>query len=373
MATAAQLRFARDKKAEDDIVSRQADRTQQNLQKKNRRMGLGRIAGTLLGAALTGGSSLAVQAAAAGLGSLAGQKLAQGSTRKLDPLEEGKFNRDITRDLQDEYDEGLSDLDRAAVQRAGSDAFSIFAVGGLKNVPGMEKLATAGEKFAAGGAEGGLRDVARGGISKASRLAGEVTGRADEFLQTVPDRISRLTQGGQEGGVRDLIRRGFNNNPLTQAIENTGANITNKGTYSADAVVNADATGSASNMTQIDGSALNTIGPMVSGDALGKPIEGAMNVIRDISPDATLPSFAGYSGTANQNQLLAQALGLNPNQSLVDQLRSRDYATDMASRADLFQSVMNPSEFIGPRAPSPQSIAGNYLGLPITNYRQGAR
>ena len=355
MATAAQLRFARDKKAEDDIVSRQADRTQQNLQKKNRRMGLGRIAGTLLGAALTGGSSLAVQAAAAGLGSLAGQKLAQGSTRKLDPLEEGKFNRDITRDLQDEYDEGLSDLDRAAVQRAGSDAFSIFAVGGLKNVPGMEKLATAGEKFAAGGAEGGARDVIRGGISKASNIVGNIA------------------QGGQEGGVRDLIRRGFNNNPLTQAIENTGTDITNKGTFSADAVVNADTIGSASNMTQIDGSALGTIGPMVSGDALGKPIEGAMNVIRDISPDATLPSFAGYSGTANQNQLLAQALGLNPNQSLVDQLRSRDYATDMASRADLFQSVMNPNEFIGPRAPSPQSIAGNYLGLPITNYRQGAR
>lgn len=172
MATAAQLRFARDKKAEDDIVSRQAETTQQNLQKKNRRMGIGRIAGTLLGAALTGGSSLAVQAAAAGLGSLAGQKLAQGSTRKLDPLEEGKFNRDITRDLQSEYDEGLSDLNRAAVQRAGSDAFSIFAVGGLKNVPGMEKLATAGEKFAAGGREGGARDVIRGGISKVSNLLG---------------------------------------------------------------------------------------------------------------------------------------------------------------------------------------------------------
>ena len=207
MATAAQLRFGRDKKAENDRVSRQAERTQQNLQKKNRRMGIGRIAGTFLGAALTGGSSLGVQAAIAGLGSLAGQKLAQGSTRKLDPLEEGKFNRDITRDLQDEYTEGISDLNRAALQRAGSDAFSVFAVGGLKNVAGMKKVAAAGEKFAAGGAEGGYRDIVRGGIDKASGIVGNIA------------------KGGGEGGVRGILRNTFNNNPLKQAIDNTGTNF----------------------------------------------------------------------------------------------------------------------------------------------------
>lgn len=424
MATAAQLRFARDKKAEDDIVSRQAETTQQNLQKKNRRMGIGRIAGTLLGAALTGGSSLAVQAAAAGLGSLAGQKLAQGSTRKLDPLEEGKFNRDITRDLQSEYDEGLSDLNRAAVQRAGSDAFSIFAVGGLKNVPGMEKLATAGEKFAAGGREGGARDVIRGGISKVSNLlgggqatpAGPIAANDPRLVQmNIPGaRPGELLSSSEPG---DILKR-LGGNPdavpsnLQLQVATLGQNISDKITTSVDELTGQPsvggigsgvasaglAGGNATYPTMQTGmgytSATPTVGAPITFDSISNffsnlnpfgntsttpmegPLEGPtfsgealnMNPLnqsmaqRDLinttmvvpgaetarisnerqgfQPRGASLARGGYEGSAVQNQLLAQALGLNQGRSIVDQLKRAGGDSSFDARQNLYNQYI---------------------------------
>lgn len=99
MVSEAQLLYAKDKRNSYNTLFAEQEKQRENIQKRNRRMGLGRLAGSLLGGALaasTGGlsllgSGLLAQAAAVGAGSFVGQKLAGGTTRKLDPLEKGKF------------------------------------------------------------------------------------------------------------------------------------------------------------------------------------------------------------------------------------------------------------------------------------------
>jgi len=253
MSTEAAVLYAKDKRNSYNSLFASQQKQRENVQKRNRRMGLGRLAGSLLAGALTagatGGLSLLYQAAAVGAGSFVGQRLAGGTTRKLDPLEKGKFFREETDAASDEYSGAISDLKRLSGQRALSDAFSAFALGGLDKIPGLSEAGQKIKGFAAGGAEGGVRDLARGGISKASNIVGDIA------------------KGGAEGGVRDVIRTSFNN-PLTQAIDNTGVEFT---------------------------------------------------------------------GSAEQNRALAQNLGLDPNVSIVDQMKAKGLDSSFESRASMFQ------------------------------------
>ena len=282
MASEAQLLYAKDKRNSYNTLFAEQQKQRENVQKKNRRMGFGRLAGTLLGGALaasTGGLSLLGQAAFVGAGSFVGQKLAGGTTRKLDPLEKGKFFREETDAASDEYSGAISDLKRLSGQRALSDAFSTFALGGLDKIPGLSEAGQKIKGFAGGGAEGGLRDLARGGISKASNIAGDIA------------------RGGAEGGVRDIIRTGFNNNPLTQAIDNTGAEFT---------------------------------------------------------------------GSAEQNRALAQNLGLDPNVSIVDQMKAKGLDSSFESRASMFQQgkgLTNTGVDISNKA---TSLLNPLTGLPVS-------
>ena len=161
MATPAQVLYAKDKRNSYNSLATEQLKQQENIEKRNRRMGLGRLAGSLLGGALalsTGGASLLgskllFQAAAVGAGSFLGQRLAGGTTRKLDPLEKGKFFREQTEAASDEYTGAISDLKRLAGQRALSDTFSTFALGGLDKIPGLSEAGQKIKGFATGGAE----------------------------------------------------------------------------------------------------------------------------------------------------------------------------------------------------------------------------
>jgi len=314
------------KRDEGQRVNTQMGTAQSNIQSKSNKMNLLDLFGSGAGAlALTSLGPLGL-ALGAGLGSYIGQSIGgKRAERKFDKLEEGKLYRDQTRDIQDSQSAASDALDDSRFGKAASRAFSAYTLGNTEIG----------------------KQLSQDGIGSV----------LNEFGQTLPDRISRF-------------KSGFAQNPLIQAISNVGTNISNRATLAQDAVISAD---NANKMLQLGGTALDAIGPNVSGDPMGRPPEGAVNVLRDLSPDATLPAFAGYSGTANQNTLLAQALGFDPSQSLVDQLKSTGLSSDMQNRADLFESVMNPNQLVGPTVPSPQSIAGNYLGLPMANYRQGMR
>ena len=105
MATPAQVLYAKDKRNSYNSLATEQLKQQENIEKRNRRMGLGRLAGSLLGGALaasTGGLSLLGQAAFVGAGSFLGQRLTGGTTKKLDPLEKGKFFREQTEAASDE-------------------------------------------------------------------------------------------------------------------------------------------------------------------------------------------------------------------------------------------------------------------------------
>jgi len=302
MATPAQVLYAKDKRNSYNSLATEQLNQQENIEKRNRRMGLGRLAGSLLGGALalsTGGASLLgskllFQAAAVGAGSFLGQRLAGGTTRKLDPLEKGKFFREQTEAASDEYTGAISDLKRYAGQRALSDMASTIFLGGLDKIPGLSEAGQKIRGFATGGAEGGVRSTIRGGVDIAKDIFTPGTGTfvqanrgANPLVQSmnqVPftgtaeqNRALAQTLGLDPNAsiVDQMKAKGLDSSFQSRAslfqqnLGTTGADITSKATVGVNAV-----TGNPESM-----------------QFTPQPEEGDFNVLRDLSPNATLSPF----------------------------------------------------------------------------------
>tara|TARA_R100000278_G_scaffold26115_1_gene24010 strand:+ start:742 stop:1707 length:966 start_codon:yes stop_codon:yes gene_type:complete len=288
---------------------------QDQLQNRRNKMGIGRFVGGLLSLAVPGVGALA-GAAITGIGSRLGQEIAQRTTKVDDIAEQSLFKNKIA-DFRSKGTEALRDLNRSANVGALTDAFSSFVIRGGKDLVGDVRDAAA-RNLGIGADEFGRR-VTEEGLAQNPGLR-----TAEEIINP------------SEKSLLDFLPANDSPNKLPEAIKsmNTpGADVTTKRVFNQNDInitgnLNTDMspppfelpTGSMNPATQ---------------STTAAAIDNTMNVGPGFTSNRTGP-FSQFTGTANQNRMLADAMGLNPNRSIVDQINRFGGDSSFLARQQLY-------------------------------------
>ena len=266
-----------------------------SLQNRRNKMGIGRLLG--MGAGLLGAGALSLGplglAFGAALGSRLGNELGQRSS-KIDQVELGKLNRLKAAELRRQGIQAQRDLNRSANVQMLTDGFSAY-VGGqnlldkfgeVKNIPGKIRTALSERAMAAPPSIG-------------------ITEGSNMFMNpTMPPTF----------------------NPLEQAMNTTGTDLTTKATIPQSVEPE-------NVMPRSINDVLNMDIPMQS-----TAIDNTRVATNPLSMDNNsggIP-FSRFTGTSQQNRMLADAMGLNTNRSIVDQLKRYGGDSSFDARQNLF-------------------------------------
>jgi hypothetical protein len=344
MATAADVMFAQLQQDEQNKILEQQRKQQSQLQKRRGRMGIGRLigaaAGGLLGLA-TGGGSLLITGALAGLGSRAGSGI--GGRVAVDDIEVGKLYQQQAQDARREGIQAQRDLIRSANVGALSDAFSAYTLAGTGLGKGLQqsiqtrsfnplKQALRPGVFNTGSAGVSIDDLNQGVIDKYGQSMIQSRPGAS-ILDTTkiagPSRAlasGNITPGSAQG-IRGALQATESTSPLT-SMSQTGSTMQ----MGPSTVPTSLASG---NISTGRGKGIgNIFNAMQSEMPFG--VTSDVNSFTDfIGPNP----MGRYTGSAQQNMQLAQALGLNPNRSIVDQLKRQGGDSSMNYRSQLYSQL----------------------------------
>ena len=341
MASAADVMFAQLQQDEANKLNEQIRKQQQDLQRRRGRMGIGRMLGAVGGGLLglaTGGTSLLVGAlAGAGsrLGSEAGTRGAFGDA-SIDEVEVGKLNQEQARQARTAGIQAQRDLNRSANVNMLSDAFSAYTLAGTNIGKGIgESIRTRSFNPLKQAMNPGVFNTGSAGVS------------IDDLNQGVIDKYGQSMIQPKPGA--SILNT---NNIAGPAAALSGANAT---TGSAVGINNTmKAMESTSPLTNMSQSSVQQTIPM--GPTQGPPISMASPRAVEIANNpvfgpyeggayqaptnyALNPQTMGYTGTLDQNMQLAQRLGLNPNRSIVDQLKAQGTDSSVEARRRMYSSI----------------------------------
>lgn len=329
MASAADVMFAQLQQDESNRLLEQQRKQQSQLQKRRGRMGFGRLlgaaAGGLLGLALapiSGGASL-YAALGAGLGSRAGSGIA-GRTA-VDDIEVGKLYQEQARDARRQGIQAQRDLIRGANAGALSDAFSAYTLAGT----GLGK-----------GVQQSIKERSFNPLKQVMNR-GAYTGSAglsiDDLNQGVVDKYGQsMIQPRPGASILDTTKI------AGPPIELAGDNAI---TGPAVGINNAKAqAGTGELFASSPNSQTIPVGE-IQGPSINLANQTALDVANNPYFGPPLPPgfqppvgpYAPYTGTMEQNLRLAEALNLNTNRSIVDQLKRYGADSSMEARRKMFQ------------------------------------
>ena len=300
MASVADLVFAQLDMDERKKAYNEQRKQNDSLQNRRNKMGIGRLVGGglgLLGASALGLGPLGLAFGAA-VGSRLGNEFAQSNTN-IDQVEEGKLYREAARKARKEGIEAERALNRSANVQMLTDAFSAYTLGGGENL---------------------LQDLK------------DLPGRARTFLNQ--RRMGSPPSIGVTQGSNIFMNPTMPPapNPLEQAMSATGTDLTTKATVPQSVLPD-------SVKPRPIEDVLNMNIPMQSTaiDNTRVAVEPFEN-IQPISLDSNqggIP-FSRFTGTAEQNRMLADAMGLNQNRSIVDQIKRYGGDSSFDARQRLF-------------------------------------
>lgn len=294
MASVADLVFAQLDMDERKKAYNEQRKQNDSIQNRRNKMGIGRLVGGglgLLGASALGLGPLGLAFGAA-VGSRLGNEFAQSNTN-IDQVEEGKLYREAARKARKEGIEAERALNRSANVQMLTDAFSAYTLGGGENL---------------------LQDLK------------DLPSRARTFLnqrRMGPPPSIGVTQGSNIFMNPTMPPAP---NPLEQAMSATGTDLTTKTTVPQSVLPN-------SVKPRPIEDVLNMNIPMQS-----TAIDNTRVAVNPLSMDNNLSGipFSRFTGTAEQNRMLADAMGLNQNRSIVDQIKRYGGDSSFDARQRLF-------------------------------------
>lgn len=294
MASVADLVFAQLDMDERKKAYNEQRKQNDSLQNRRNKMGIGRLVGGglgLLGASALGLGPLGLAFGAA-VGSRLGNEFAQSNTN-IDQVEEGKLYREAARKARKEGIEAERALNRSANVQMLTDAFSAYTLGGGENL---------------------LQDLK------------DLPGRARTFLNQ--RRMGSPPSIGVTQGSNIFMNPTMPPapNPLEQAMSATGTDLTTKATVPQSVLPDSVKPRSIEDV-------LNMNIPMQS-----TAIDNTRVAVNPLSMDNNpggIP-FSRFTGTAEQNRMLADAMGLNQNRSIVDQIKRYGGDSSFDARQRLF-------------------------------------
>ena len=342
MASAADVMFAQLQQDESNRLLEQQRKQQAQLQKRRGRMGFGRLlgaaAGGLLGLA-TGGGSLLV-GALAGLGSRAGSGIA-GRTA-VDDIEVGKLYQEQARDARQQGIQAQRDLIRGANVGALSDAFSAYTLAGTGLGKGLQQ-SIKDRSF------NPLRQVMnRGAYTGSAGLSiddlnqGVIDKYGQSMIQPRPgasilDTTKIAGPGAALAGANATTGPAVGINNVMKAMEDGGSLVAPSPTSQTVAMgpSTVPVELASGNISTGRGQGIgNTFNAMQSEMPFG--VTSDVNSFTDfVGPNP----MGNYTGSLQQNMQLAQALGLNPDRSIVDQLKGQGANSSMDYRSQLYSQL----------------------------------
>ena len=347
MASAADVIFAELQQKEASKLLEQQRRQQAQLQKRRGRMGLGRFlgmaAGGLLGMALapfTLGGSLAI-GALAGAGSRIGSGIA-GRTA-VDDIEVGKLYQEEARDARKQGIQAQRDLIRSANVGALSDAFSAYTLAGTGIGQGARQAIRTGSfnplkqalnpgVFSTGSAGVSIDDLNQGVIDKYGQSMIQPRPGA-----SILDTTKIAGPGAALAGANAKTGSAVGIDNVMKAMEDGGSLVAPSPTSQTVAMgpSTVPVELASGNISTGRGQGIgNTFNAMQSEMPFG--VTSDVNSFTDfVGPNP----MGNYTGSLQQNMQLAQALGLNPNRSIVDQLKRQGANSSMDYRSQLYSQL----------------------------------
>ena len=348
MASAADVIFAQLKVDENNKLLEAASKARRALQNRRGKMGIGRmlgaVGGGLLGLATGGGSLLVGALAGAGsrLGSEAGTRGAFGDA-SIPDIEIGKLNQEQARSMQSDVVQGERDLNRSANMNMLSDAFSAYTLAGTGIGKGIgESLRTRSFNPLKQAMNPGVFNTGSAGVSIDDLNQGVIDKYGQSMIQPKPGAAILNTNNiagpaaalaganattGSAQGIRGVLEATESTSPLT-SMSQTGSTVQ----MGPSTVPTSLASG---NITTGRGQGIgNTFNAMQSEMPFG--VTSDVNSFTDfVGPNP----MGGYTGSLQQNMQLAQALGLNPGRSIVDQLKRQGGNSSMDYRSQLYSQL----------------------------------
>jgi len=334
MASAADVMFAQLQQDEANLLNEQVRKQQQDLQRRRGRMGIGRMLGAVGGGLLglaTGGTSLLVGAlAGAGsrLGSEAGTRGAFGDA-SIDEVEVGKLNQEQARQARTAGIQAQRDLNRSSNMNMLSDAFSAYTLAGTGIGKGIgESLRTRSFNPLKQAMNPGVFNTGSAGVSIDDLNQGVIDKYGQSMIQPRPgasilDTTKIAGPGAALGGANATTGSAVGIDNVMKAMENDGSLIASSPTSQTVNISTGRGQG-------ID----NTFNAMQSEMPFG--VTSDVNSFTDfVGPNP----MGNYTGSLQQNMQLAQALGLNPNRSIVDQLKGQGASSSMDYRNQLYSQL----------------------------------
>ena len=336
MASAADVLFAQFRVNENNKLLEAARKAQKSLQNRRGKMGIGRmlgaVGGGLLGLALapvTGGASL-YAAIGAGVGSRvgseAGTRGAFGDASVSD-VTVGKLNQEKARSMQSDVVQAERALNRSSNVNMLSDAFSAYTLAGTGIGKGVQQSIKTGSfnplkqamspgVFNTGSAGVSIDDLNQGVVDKYGQsMIQPKPGAAILNTNAITGPPVALASGnattGSAVGIDNAMKAMESTSPLTSSSPTSQT-------------IPLGPPQSLANQTALDVANNPYFGPYEVG-AYQAPTNFALN-----------PENMGYTGTLDQNMQLAEMLDLNPNRSIVDQLKGMGVDSSIDARRRMY-------------------------------------
>jgi hypothetical protein len=340
MASAADVIFAQFRVDENNRLLEAARKARKSLQNRRNKMGIGRmlgaVGGGLLGLALapvTGGASLAA-AIGAGVGSRvgseAGTRGAFGDASVSD-ITVGKLNQEKARAMQSDVVQAERGLNRSANVNMLSDAFSAYTLAGTGIGKGVQQSIKTGSFNPLKQAMNpGVFNTGSAGVSIDDLNQGVIDKYGQNMIQPRP-------------GAAILNTNAIAGPPVASASVNAttgsavGIDNTIKAMEDSGSLVASSPTSQTIPVGEIQGPSIN-LANQTALDVATNPYFGPYEVGAYQAPTnfALNPETMGYTGTLNQNMQLAEMLDLNPNRSIVDQLKGMGVDSSVDARRRMY-------------------------------------